>query len=370
MTTSHQDIVAQAETGCLVLADIAGYTAYLRDTELEHANNVLADLTETIVAGLTPTLEVAKLEGDAVFAYAPEVEGTMLLDTLEETYFSFRRRRRDVAQATVCQCNACRLIPQLDLKFVAHHGDFVRSQVAGGEELTGTDVIVAHRLLKNRVATDRGLTSYVLFTEACLARLQLDPDSLGLVGHQETYDEIGEVLAHVLDLEARWREAEEARRVYISSDEAEFEIIERLPAPPVAVWQSYTSPRRRLLWQTDFVRIDQDNPLGRTGAGTVNHCAHGKGVIIEEILDWRPFDYYTQRVSVPMIGPWEMTVEFAARDDGSTETRMRARKLRGIRRLLWAVMRRPMMANIEENGRRLRDLLEKETASEFVSDPL
>jgi hypothetical protein len=34
-------------------------------------------------------------------------------------------------------------------------------------------------------------------------------------------------------------------------------------------------------------------PGGRTGVGARNHCAHGKGVSMETILDWRPFDYAT-----------------------------------------------------------------------------
>jgi hypothetical protein len=29
------------------------------------------------------------------------------------------------------------------------------------------------------------------------------------------------------------------------------------------------------------------------GVGTKNHCMHGKDAIIEELLDWRPFDYFT-----------------------------------------------------------------------------
>lgn len=367
MTTPHDSMVQPSEGGCLVLADMSGYTAYLRDTELEHANDVLADLTDTIVSGLTPPMRLAKLEGDAVFAYVNEIGGSLLIDTLEATYLSFRRRRRDIVRATTCQCNACSMIPRLDLKFVAHHGKFVRTRVAGREELTGTDIVVLHRLLKNRVQAEKGLTSYVLVTEPCIRQLGLDPVTLGLAEHTEVYEDIGEVVGHLLDLEARWREIEESQRVYVPHHEAQFEITDRLAAAPSEVWDAYTSPQRRLLWQTDFIRIDQANPSGRTGAGTVNHCVHGKGVIVEEVLDWRPFDYYTHRINMPMIGPWEMTVEFAAGESGSTETTIRARKLQGFRRLLWLVLKRPMMKNIEANNRRLHDLLEVETAREGSS---
>ena len=55
----------------------------------------------------------------------------MLLDTIERCYFGFRRRRRDVRQATSCPCDACVRIPDLDLKFVVHHGQAILQKVAG-----------------------------------------------------------------------------------------------------------------------------------------------------------------------------------------------------------------------------------------------
>lgn len=143
--------LAAAERGSLVIADLSGYTSYLLGTELEHAQDVLADLVGVVVGRLQPPLRVTKLEGDAVFAYA--LEGTCgastLLDSIEQSYFAFRSRLRDIAHATSCTCEACRQIPTLDLKFLAHHGSFVRRTIAGNEELTGRDVIVIHRLTKN-----------------------------------------------------------------------------------------------------------------------------------------------------------------------------------------------------------------------------
>ena len=81
-----------SDYGLLLLADVSGYTEYLRDTELQHAENVLADLTKVIVDALTPVFRIAKLEGDAVFAYAmaDSVDGSMVLDSIEQTYFAFR----------------------------------------------------------------------------------------------------------------------------------------------------------------------------------------------------------------------------------------------------------------------------------------
>ena len=363
-TASHEWMIPAAESGCLVLADISGYTQYLRDTELEHAQDVLADLMETVVGGLRPALRISKLEGDAVFAYAlvAEIEASMLLDTIDGTYFGFRSRLRDIRQATTCDCNACRLIPNLNLKFVAHNGRFVRNVVAGNEELTGGDVIVAHRLLKNNVKDRLGYLGYALFTESCVTALGLDPLILGMGEHRESYEDVGEILSYVEDLEAAWNHEQERRRVFVLPTEAQLEFVAEFPAPVNVVWDFSTSPRKRLLWQTDFTHIDQTNPGGRRGPGTTNHCVHGRGAITEEILDWHPFHYYTHRIVLPMVGPWVQTFEFRPLGEEATELRIRIQRLRGKQRLLWPLMRPSLAKGMRDNADRLRQILKEQAA--------
>ena len=53
------------DRGCLLLADITGYTQYMGDTELTHAQDVVADLLDTIVNAIEPAFQLSKLEGDA-----------------------------------------------------------------------------------------------------------------------------------------------------------------------------------------------------------------------------------------------------------------------------------------------------------------
>src|SRR3954452_9359448 len=102
-----------AQRACFLIADISGYTGYLADVELDHAQDILADLIGAVVSALRPDFRLAKLEGDAAFMSmtGEAVDGTMLLDTIERCYFGFRRRRRDVRQATSCECTACSRIP-------------------------------------------------------------------------------------------------------------------------------------------------------------------------------------------------------------------------------------------------------------------
>ncbi len=62
-------MLSRQEPACLLIADISGYTSYLAGTELDHAQDILADLMTIVVGALKPTFRLAKLEGDAAFAY-------------------------------------------------------------------------------------------------------------------------------------------------------------------------------------------------------------------------------------------------------------------------------------------------------------
>ncbi len=363
-------MLSRAERACLVIGDISGYTGYLAGSELEHAQDVLADLVETMVGAMRPVLRLAKLEGDAAFAYAPEakIDGSMLLDTVEGCYFTFCRRLQSIRQATTCQCNACVLIPNLNLKFFAHDGEFVRHRIAGREEFAGTDVILVHRLMKNSVAETFHLNGYALFTAACIAATGIDAAALGMRPHGETYEHIGEVPAYVHDLEARWKHEQEHRRVIVTSKDAEMESDLLLPGPPALVWEFLTDPVRRMQWQTDTDRVDQFNTSGRRGIGTTNHCVHGHGTVVEEILDWRPFRYFTERSNIPGFGFAKFTFEFEPEDAG-TRFRVRMEKIRGRKqRELWEAMREPFLATIGQWYTRLAELLAHEAAAR-ASEP-
>ena len=292
------------ERTCLLIADISGYTSYLAGVELDHAQDILADLIGTVVTTLRPTFRLAKLEGDAAFMAAPEVEidGSLLLDTIERCYFGFRRRRRDVRQATSCECDACIRIPDLNLKFVAHTGLVVRQDMAGLEELIGRDVIVVHRLLKNGVGEQTGATAYALLTDALTTTMALDPPALGMTPHSETYDVVGEVPGWIHDLERRWQEEDERARVFVRPEDTIMGTTYEVAAPPAVVWEYLTSPGRRVQWMAGVTDVIQEAAGNRRAVGATNHCMHGKEAILEEVLDWRPFDYFTVRSTVQTPG--------------------------------------------------------------------
>jgi uncharacterized protein YndB with AHSA1/START domain len=322
-------MLSQPEPACLVIADITGYTGFLAGAELDHAQDILADLMATVVGALRPTFKLAKLEGDAAFVYAltDRIDAAQLQDTIERCYFTFRRRLRDIGRGSTCACNSCDLVPQLDLKVVAHHGRVVRQRIASSAELVGTDVVIVHRLLKNHVRETLGLDAYALYTAACVAAMGLDdPAAAGLVEHSEAFEGVGEVTGWVRDLHASWAAETERARIVIEAKDAARIYDAVFDAPQALVWDWITSPRRRLQWQYGVTGIAMvDGTAGRRGVGTVNHCVHGKDTIVEEVLDWQPVDYVTYRTQLPAPGVPKLINSFVLTDlaDGRTRVEMR-----------------------------------------------
>ena len=88
-------------------------------------------------------------------------------------------------------------------------------------------------------------------------------------------------------------------------------------------------PGQRPKWRAaDEVR--ESSKSGRRGVGTTNHGMHGDHAIIEEILDWRPFDYLTLSTLLPMPKAPKiiMTYAFLPSAGGGTRVEIRVAKPR------------------------------------------
>ncbi len=293
-------MLQKSEKACFVIADISGYTKFLVSSELEHAQDIIGDFMDTVVEALRPTFHLAKFEGDAAFLYAvrDDLDGSFLEDAIETAYFTFRRRKRDVRQSSACACKACASMGDLDFKFVVHFGEMVKQSMGGREELAGRDVILIHRLLKNAVNERFGPRAYALYTDTCFKAPAADPAARGLAEHNETIDIIGDVKAWHRDLEAAWQKEEQRRRRIVERKDAYIVWDFDIPAPRQVVWEYATVPGQWLQWWFAET-IVEDSENGRRGIGTKNHCTHGGGTVVEEILDWSPIDYFTISIRLP-----------------------------------------------------------------------
>jgi uncharacterized protein YndB with AHSA1/START domain len=322
-------MLPKPESACFVIADISGYTGFLAGVELDHAHDIIADVMDTVVRRLRPPFRLAKFEGDAAFFYAvaDKFDGSVLQDAIESAYVAFRKRLRNIKQASACKCSACSKMQDLDLKFVSHHGECIKHRMAGREELAGRDVILIHRLLKNTVNERFGRRAYALYSDPCIRAIGIDPVAQSLVEHRESIDIIGEVTCWVRDLEAAWQKENERERNEVTRDEAAMVIEFDIAAPRPMVWEYFTMPDLRPKWRgADEVR--ETTRGGRRGVGTTNHCMHGAAAIIEEVLDWRPFDYLTLATLLPIPGAPKviLTYAFLERAGGGTHIEIRVAK--------------------------------------------
>jgi uncharacterized protein YndB with AHSA1/START domain len=285
---------SRTQHGLLVLADISGFTSFMASSELDHAHDILGELLELIVQHLTPAFALVELEGDAVYVCAPETcipRGETILELFESTYVAFKDRVQAIRRHTTCPCNACRLIPNLDLKFIASCGDYVMQSIAGtAAKPIGSDVNLVHRLAKNHVADSTGWHAYVLFPEMTLQHMGLDSSGMHL--QIETIDHLGEYKTYSFDLATYYHDLIAARHIIVQPDQAHFCITVLVPAPPPIVWDWLNDPHQRSLWDRHPLKSDKVD--GRRGMGTQNHCVHGKNSErLQTIMDWRPFDYFT-----------------------------------------------------------------------------
>ena len=309
--------------GFLVIADISGYTSFVAKSELEHSHGILSELLELLVSRFQPTMTISKLEGDAVFAYAFNevfVRGETLIDFIESMYVAFRDKQLSMKRTTTCTCNACRNISSLDLKFFLHCGYYIQQTVANIKELVSSDVNLIHRLTKNHVTEATGWRAYMLFTEQCLNDIGFNPANAHV--QVEVYEHLGEIKTFTVDLHQRYKEITTARRIMLEEKDADLIFQIDFPTPPAVTWEWIHNPDKRNIWNGGHVTWSTgDRPQGRPGVGSSNHCAHGKSVSTEVIVDWHPFEYFTTHSFENGKHVFTETVNFEALSNGGTRVR-------------------------------------------------
>jgi uncharacterized protein YndB with AHSA1/START domain len=316
-----------ARHGYLVIADISGYTSFMAKTELEHSHQILSELLELLVSRFQPTMTISKLEGDAVFAYAPKevfVRSETLIDFIESMYVAFRDKQLSMKRATTCTCNACRNIPTLDLKFFLHCGDYIQQTVANIKELVGSDVNLVHRLTKNHVTEATSWRAYMMFTEQCLNLIGVKLANAHV--QMEAYEHLGEIKTFNVNLHQRYKEITEARRIMLDDKDADLIIQIDFPTPPAVTWEWIHNPEKRNIWGgVPDAWSAGARPQGRSGVGSSNHCAHGNSISTQVVMDWHPFEYYTTHSFENGKHTFTETVHFEALPNGGTRVRQAMR---------------------------------------------
>ncbi len=179
----------------LIIADISGYTQFMlkHKKEVKHSQIVISDLINSIIEKVEIPLSISKLEGDAVFIYSsinkhPDQNISKLIGKkLLQFYEAFERKLIELVESNACDCSACSNIRNLSLKIFVHKGEALLYNIQEFEELSGIDVILIHRLLKNSINEKE----YILFTEEAYSYIEF-PFKKELLEYKEQLRDIGE----------------------------------------------------------------------------------------------------------------------------------------------------------------------------------
>jgi hypothetical protein len=75
-------------------------------------------------------------------------------------FVNFHSYLKVIERDRICQCGACSSASKLTLKFITHYGEIEEVSIQNFKKIMGSDVILAHRLLKNNIED----SEYLLYT--------------------------------------------------------------------------------------------------------------------------------------------------------------------------------------------------------------
>ena len=156
-------------TAALVIADISSYTEFItfNRRSLLHAAEIVSELLESVIDRAEFPLVLNKLEGDATLLYSdisldPARGAQDVVRQVSRFFDVFDTKTSEIAtKRQSCGCDACQSVRKLQLKLILHAGEIAVRNIRQFEELTGEDVILVHRLLKNSLPQHE----YILMTE-------------------------------------------------------------------------------------------------------------------------------------------------------------------------------------------------------------
>jgi hypothetical protein len=188
----------------IILVDISGYTNFIRlhKMSLLHAEKIIGELMECMLDEVEAPVVAHEILGDAISLYAIDDGSPDLANSIYkqlEKYFSAFRTREAylLRECGYCICDACNTVGKLNLKAILHSGEAAFTKVRDIQKISGEDVITAHRLLKNSIASNE----YILVTNSFLDRCN-SFDKTDFVKHVENCEGLGPVHGMVRNFES------------------------------------------------------------------------------------------------------------------------------------------------------------------------
>lgn len=187
----------------IFIPDISGFTDFVNRTAIEHSQHIITELLEIIINANKLAFSISEIEGDAVLFYKhdeiPKVE--QIIEQSKEMFLKFHSHLNEIENNNVCQCGACRTASNLSLKFITHLGELREVKVKDFNKLIGSDLILAHRLMKNQITNNE----YLLFSDSYFNNYSLEntnyEDWVTFRATTEEVDKFGSVTMRYIDFE-------------------------------------------------------------------------------------------------------------------------------------------------------------------------
>ncbi len=269
----------------ILIPDISGFTEFLSQTEIEHSTHIINELLEIIIAENKLDFFLSEIEGDAVLFYrkgeSPSTEA--LIEQCLGMFKAFHHQLKIIARDTVCQCGACQMTHNLNLKFIVHAGELHEYKINRFVKACGIDMIIAHRLLKNQVPGDE----YILISENISKEpnTRSEPSILKWEKAEDQYASIGSVPYHYTTLE-KIREAipspperDNPALEAINPDDRTLSV--EVNAPMKHVYQTLVNVEKRVLWVNGMKKVDWQPTNERLGT---KHVCFTNGLRLEHTI--------------------------------------------------------------------------------------
>ncbi|TVZ16054.1 DUF2652 domain-containing protein [Maribacter sp. MAR_2009_72] len=188
----------------ICIPDISGFTEFMSETDFELSSKIIPALLNQIIYTNEIGLKVSEIEGDAVLFFKtgkmPSLE--KLIHQCRVFYTEFYKELDALRKKHNDNADAASIPDILGLKIILHYGkEIALTKVGNSIKLFGEDLIVAHKLLKNKVK----INDYLLLTEGLANHYKennLDDhfDWASLKQKSTFYDHVGEVNYYYIDL--------------------------------------------------------------------------------------------------------------------------------------------------------------------------
>jgi len=253
----------------IFIPDISGFTDFVNRTAIEHSQHIISELLEIIVDSNELDFSISEIEGDAVLFYKhneiPPAE--KIIAQSKEMFLRFHSHLKEIENTNVCQCGACKSASNLSLKLIVHLGEIKEVRVGNFNKLIGSDLILAHRLLKNQIKKNE----YLLFSDAYFNNFSSDQtkfeDWVIIEKAIEDIDKFGQIEMSYVDFEpllAQVKEFVNYNKTVQHKNKPDISIT--IEAPILLVHDSLTDAEAKYEFVPGIKKIVTDDKINRVNS--------------------------------------------------------------------------------------------------------